>query len=50
VAGQIKSTVGGAGGGLHGADGKPLPLVAVGSHETASAVATVPAEGEGAFS
>ncbi len=45
VAGQIKSTVGGEGGGLHGADGKPLQLVAVGSHDTASAVAAVPADG-----
>lgn len=31
---------------LTGADGKPLPLVAVGSHDTASAVVAVPAEGE----
>jgi len=29
-----------------GADGKPLPLVAVGSHDTASAVVAVPADGE----
>jgi rhamnulokinase len=31
--------------GLAGADGKPLPLVAVASHDTASAVAAVPATG-----
>ncbi|HWC82953.1 MAG TPA: rhamnulokinase family protein [Pseudonocardiaceae bacterium] len=31
--------------GLTGADGKPLPLVAVASHDTASAVAAVPATG-----
>ena len=30
--------------GLAGADGQPLPLVAVASHDTASAVAAVPAE------
>ena len=32
--------------GLAGADGKPLPLIAVGSHDTASAVVSVPADGE----
>ena len=32
---------------LTGAGGGPLPLVAVGSHDTASAVAAVPAEGPG---
>jgi rhamnulokinase len=32
--------------GLTGADGTALPLVAVGSHDTASAVAAVPAAGE----
>jgi rhamnulokinase len=32
-------------GGLAGADGKPLPLIAVGSHDTASAVVAVPADG-----
>lgn len=30
---------------LTGADGKPLPLIAVGSHDTASAVVAVPADG-----
>jgi rhamnulokinase len=30
-------------GGLPGADGKPVPLIAVGSHDTASAVVAVPA-------
>jgi rhamnulokinase len=35
----------GEGAGLAGADGKPLPLIAVGSHDTASAVVAVPAEG-----
>ena len=33
--------------GLTGADGRPLPLIAVGSHDTASAVAAVPATGPG---
>ena len=46
VAGLIKSTVGGEGGRLLTEDGKPLPLIAVGSHDTASAVAAVPAAGE----
>jgi rhamnulokinase len=32
-------------GGFTGADGKPLPLTAVGSHDTASAVVAVPADG-----
>src|SRR6201996_6614343 len=32
--------------GRAGADGKPLPLIAVGSHDTASAVVAVPADGE----
>src|ERR1700761_5698265 len=32
--------------GRAGADGKPLPLIAVGSHDTASAVVAVPAVGE----
>jgi rhamnulokinase len=32
--------------GVAGADGQALPLVAVGSHDTASAVVAVPAEGE----
>jgi rhamnulokinase len=31
---------------LAGADGKALPLIAVGSHDTASAVVAVPADGE----
>ena len=42
VIGRVMGTAGGEHGGLHGADGKPLPLVAVGSHDTASAVAAVP--------
>ena len=48
VIGPVRDTAGGegGGGGLHGADGGPLPLVAVGSHDTASAVAAVPADGE----
>jgi rhamnulokinase len=33
-------------GGVAGADGKALPLIAVGSHDTASAVVAVPADGE----
>ena len=45
VIGRVKGTADGEHGGLHGADGKPLPLVAVGSHDTASAVAAVPADG-----
>jgi rhamnulokinase len=32
--------------GVAGADGKALPLIAVGSHDTASAVVAVPADGE----
>jgi sugar (pentulose or hexulose) kinase len=32
--------------GLAAADGKPLPLIAVGSHDTASAVVAAPADGE----
>jgi rhamnulokinase len=43
--GPASETSGGEHGGLHGADGKALPLVAVGSHDTASAVAAVPADG-----
>ena len=31
--------------GIAGADGRPLPLITVGSHDTASAVAAVPAAG-----
>jgi rhamnulokinase len=46
VIGLVRETAGGEPGGLHGADGKPLPLVAVGSHDTASAVAAVPADGQ----
>jgi len=45
VIGPVHETAGGEHKGLHGADGKPLPLVAVGSHDTASAVAAVPADG-----
>ena len=47
VIGPVHGTPGVEGGGqLVTADGTPLPLVAVGSHDTASAVAAVPAEGE----
>lgn len=45
VIGPADDPSGGGGGGLAGADGKPLPLIAVGSHDTASAVAAVPAAG-----
>ena len=44
--GLVDDTLGGEGGRLAGADGKAMPLVAVGSHDTASAVAAVPAQGE----
>jgi rhamnulokinase len=47
VVGQIKRTIGAEDGGrLGNADGKPLPLVAVGSHDTAPAVAAAPADGQ----
>jgi rhamnulokinase len=46
VIGPVTGAHAGDGGGLAGADGKPLPLVAVGSHDTASAVAAVPADGQ----
>ena len=46
VIGPVRDTAGGEGARLAGADGKPLPLVAVGSHDTASAVAAVPADSE----
>ena len=52
VIGMVRDTPGGEGGEggegrrLATPDGKPLPLVAVGSHDTASAVAAVPADGE----
>ena len=46
VIGAGHDTTGGQGGGLTGADGKALPLIAVGSHDTASAVVAVPADGE----
>jgi rhamnulokinase len=46
VIGPVNDTPAGAGAGLVHADGKPLPLIAVGSHDTASAVVAVPAEGE----
>jgi rhamnulokinase len=44
--GPVIDISGAEGGGLTGADGKALPLIAVGSHDTASAVVAVPAEGE----
>ncbi len=43
VIGPVRDTAGGEGARLVNADGEPLPLVAVGSHDTASAVAAVPA-------
>ena len=43
VIGPVHETAGDAGGRLAAADGNALPLVAVGSHDTASAVAAVPA-------
>ena len=52
VIGPVSNTSGGEGrvvgasGGVVGADGKALPLIAVGSHDTASAVVAVPAETE----
>jgi rhamnulokinase len=46
VIGQVSDTPGGEREKLAGADGKPLPLIAVGSHDTASAVVAVPAKGE----
>ena len=46
VIGPVKNTFSGEGAGLAGMDGKALPLIAVGSHDTASAVVAVPAEGE----
>ena len=52
VIGPVNNTSRGEGGtvgvqgGVAGADGKALPLIAVGSHDTASAVVAVPADGE----
>ncbi|MGH3281866.1 MAG: FGGY-family carbohydrate kinase, partial [Trebonia sp.] len=43
--GPVTVPPGGESGGLRGADGKPLRLIAVGSHDTASAVVAVPAAG-----
>jgi rhamnulokinase len=43
--GSVNGPSGSEDAGLLGADGKPLPLIAVGSHDTASAVVAVPAEG-----
>ena len=45
VIGPVHDPSAGEGGGLAGADGKALPLIAVGSHDTASAVVAVPADG-----
>jgi len=45
VIGPVSDTVGGKGGRLVNVDGTTLSLVAVGSHDTASAVAAVPADG-----
>jgi rhamnulokinase len=44
--GPVHDPSAGEGGGLAGADGKALPLIAVGSHDTASAVVAVPADGQ----
>ena len=44
VIGRVRDNVGAEGGRLDAADGAPLPLIAVGSHDTASAVAAVPAD------
>jgi rhamnulokinase len=44
--GTVHDPSAGEGGGLAGADGKALPLIAVGSHDTASAVVAVPADGQ----
>jgi len=44
--GPVNAAAGRAGGQPAGPGGRPLPLVAVGSHDTASAVVAVPAEGE----
>jgi sugar (pentulose or hexulose) kinase len=46
VIGLVNDTPGSQGEQLAGADGKALPLIAVGSHDTASAVVAVPAAGE----
>jgi rhamnulokinase len=46
VIGPVQDASGGEGGVIAGADGKELPLIAVGSHDTASAVVAVPAEKE----
>jgi rhamnulokinase len=45
VIGSASDPAGGEGGRLAGADGRALPLIAVGSHDTASAVVAVPADG-----
>ncbi|MGH3292220.1 MAG: rhamnulokinase [Trebonia sp.] len=44
--GPVGDTSAGEGRRVAGADGKSLPLIAVGSHDTASAVVAVPADGE----
>jgi len=44
VIGPARDSSGGEGGVIAGADGKELPVIAVGSHDTASAVVAVPAE------
>jgi rhamnulokinase len=46
VIGPVNDTSESEGEELAGADGKPLTLIAVGSHDTASAVVAVPATGE----
>lgn len=46
VIGPVHGASPDAGGRLTGRDGRALPLVAVGSHDTASAVVAVPARGE----
>jgi rhamnulokinase len=46
VIGPVRDASSGQGGGIAGPDGEELPLIAVGSHDTASAVVAVPAEEE----
>jgi rhamnulokinase len=46
VIGPVSDTSGSGGAALAGADGNAVPLIAVGSHDTASAVVAVPAETE----
>jgi sugar (pentulose or hexulose) kinase len=45
VIGRVNDASGGGRGSIARPDGKPVPLIAVGSHDTASAVVAVPADG-----